>query len=73
MNQKRFNTDEDMDILLKIKADVDNKLISLRQAAEFLNAKTGKTISHEGLRKIFHRVNEQNGRNQEAPTLGTVS
>jgi hypothetical protein len=70
MNRKRFNTEEDKDILLAAKRDVDNEIISLRQAAEFIQAKTGKSISHEGLRKIFMKV-DVDERRVETPPVGS--
>lgn len=63
MNRTRYQL-EDRDILNSIMPYLFNGSLSLRKAARYLEAKTGKKISPEGLRKIVNkeRLEQSDGR-----------
>lgn len=71
MNRKRFTSEEELEQLNKVVELVKNQALSLRKGAEYLQAKTGKTISYEGLRKIIN--SSKDVVNGEDTGLGDVS
>ena len=64
MNNKRFTSEEDLEELATISKLIEDKAVSYRVGAQLLKARTGKSISHEGLRKIIK--NDINNRDTEA-------
>ena len=53
MNHRMFTTNEELEALGQAMDFVRRKALSLREAALWLNTRTGKKMSHEGLRKII--------------------
>jgi hypothetical protein len=54
MNKNRFNIEDEAKVLEAVNLIIGGDMSS-RKAAEYLSSTTGKTISHEGLRKIVLR------------------
>lgn len=73
MNRTRYTTDEEKEYLSKAIAMIQSNTLSLRKGAEWLEHKTGKSISYEGLRKIMRKSSEESSNEEETGTLGRVS
>ena len=71
MNRKRFTSEEELQHLDRVVQLVKSQALSLRKGAEYLYAKTGKTITYEGLRKIIN--SSKDVANGEETGLGDVS
>lgn len=59
MNRIRFSTEQEKEFLKQAVEMVVNKALALRPATDWLESKTGKRISYEGLRKIINKQKQE--------------
>lgn len=72
MNKIRFTTDEEKEYLTQAVEMVVTGALALRPATDWLESKTGKRISYEGLRKIIKRQ-RQESQDGDEEGVGTPS
>ena len=73
MNKTRFVTEEEKEHLSTAVGMVRSGGLSLRGATDWLEHKTGKKISYEGLRKIIKKTAEEPVNDGPEEGVGTIS